>query len=70
MKAIPDCAKFSSKMDEEKNEVIYLARGALDKKADDRLDDTDNRVQCMNQVIKALKLPKALLLNREKLQIA
>lgn len=57
-------------MDEEKNEVIYLARGSLDKKADNRLDETDNRVNCMNQIIKALKLPKALLLNKEKMQVA
>ena len=70
LKTIPDCAKFASKMDEEKNEVIYLARGALEKKLDDKLDDTDNRVQCMKQVVNALKLPKALMMNKDRMKVS
>ena len=64
LKAIQGGVKFSSGMQEEANEVFYLATGTFDKSAEERLEDTDNRVQKMNQVMNALKLPKALLMNK------
>jgi spermidine synthase len=45
VKGLASCAKFSSKMDEEKNEIIYLARGTFDSQAADRLDDAQDRKQ-------------------------
>ena len=56
-------------MQEELNEVFYLVRGTFDRQAEDRLDDTDVRVERMNQICNALKLPKAILLNKQKMQV-
>ena len=64
MKAIPGCVKFSSGMQEEVNEVFYLAKGTFDRQAEDKLDETDIRIERMNQIANALKLPKALMLNK------
>ena len=64
LKATAGCARFSSGMQEESNEVFYMAKGTFDKQAEGRLEDTDNRVEKMNQVMNALKLPKALLMNK------
>ena len=69
LKAVPGCVKFSSGMQEEANEMFYVAKGAFDRQHEDRLDDTDNRVQKMGQVINTLKLPRGILLNREKMQV-
>jgi len=44
LKATGGCIKFSSKMEEDLNEVFYLAKGTFDKQSIDRLEDTDNRV--------------------------
>jgi len=60
LRGLAGCVKFSSKMDEEKNEVIYLARGTFDKKSEDCLDDTQNRLLRMTQAINTLKLPKSV----------
>ena len=51
-------------MQEEANEVFYLAKGTFDRQAEDKLDETDIRIERMNQIANALKLPKALLLNK------
>ena len=51
-------------MQEDLNEVFFLAKGSFDRAAEDRLDETDNRTERMGQVCNALKLPKALLLNK------
>ena len=64
LKAVSGCVKFSSGMQEEANEVFYLAKGTFDRQAEDKLDETDIRIERMNQIANALKLPKALLLNK------
>ena len=69
LRAANGCAKFSSKMEEDLNEVFYLAKGTYDRQASDRLDDTDNRVQRFGQVINALKLPRGILLNKQKMKV-
>ena len=56
-------------MQEEANEMFYVAKGAFDRQEEDRLEDTDNRVQKMGQVINTLKLPRGILLNRQKMQV-
>ena len=70
LKAIPGCVKFSSGMQEEVNEVFYLAKGTFDRQAEDKLDETDIRIERMNQIANALKLPKALMLNKQKMQVS
>jgi len=70
VKGLASCAKFSSKMDEEKNEIIYLARGTFDSQAADHLENTQDRIQKMGQVINALKIPKGILLNKTKMQVS
>ena len=51
------------------NEVFYVAKGTFDSAEVDRLEEIEQRQTRMNRVINALKLPKALLLNREKMQV-
>lgn len=61
LKAQPDCVKYSSGMQEDLNEMFYLAKGQFDAQAQDKLDETENRQQKMGQTINTLKLPKAIL---------
>ena len=70
LKTLPGCVKFASGMQEELNEVFFLAKGTFTAADVDRLEETEQRQTCMNRVINALKLPKALLLNKEKMQVA
>ena len=56
-------------MQEEANEMFYVAKGAYDRQEEERLEDTDNRVQKMGQVINTLKLPRGILLNKQKMQV-
>ena len=56
-------------MQEEANEMFYVAKGTFDRQEEDRLEDTENRVQKMGQVINTLKLPRGILLNRQKMQV-
>jgi len=66
LKAQPNCVKFSSGMQEDLNEVFYLAKGTFNKQAEDKLDETENRQQKMGQIINSLKLPRAIL---QKMQV-
>ena len=53
-------------MQEDLNEVFYLAKGTFNKQAEDKLDETENRMQKMGQIINSLKLPRAIL---QKMQV-
>lgn len=66
LKAQPNCVKYSSGMQEDLNEVFYLAKGTFNKQAEDKLDETENRMQKMGQIINSLKLPRAIL---QKMQV-
>ena len=64
----PKSVKFSSGMQEDLNEVFYLAQGQYDQGLIAKLEEQESRTQRMGMAINTLKLPKALLLN--KLQVA
>lgn len=60
-KGVKDCLKYASKMEEDKNEMVFLARGHTDKKLVDKLELGMNRTEKIAQVANSLKLPKGVL---------
>ena len=56
-------------MNDDKNEVIYIARGVTEKKAIEKLEEIDFRNVKLSQAANSLKLSKGLFLNKEKMKV-
>ena len=69
IKAIPGAVKFSTVVNDDKNEVVYVAKGITDKKAIEKLEEIDFRNVKLSQAANSLKLSKGLFLNKEKMKV-
>ena len=66
IKAVADAVKFTVSVEEDVNQIYFLARGINDEKTLEKMELPPNRVEKINQVANALKLPKGVLFTNTK----